>query len=126
MRIDGKVAIVTGAAQGIGKAIAERFVADGAKVVVADTQVDKGKAVAAALGERCMFVACDVGDKKAVDHLVAETVARFGRLDIAVCNAGISHSADFLDLEEAQFERVLPVNLKGPFLLGQAAARSST
>jgi NAD(P)-dependent dehydrogenase (short-subunit alcohol dehydrogenase family) len=123
MRIDGKVAIVTGAAQGIGKAIVERYVAAGAKVVLADTQVEKGSAIAAGLGENCLFVECDVGDKAAVESLVSRTVAHFGTVDIAVCNAGISHSADFLDLEEEQFDRVLRVNLKGPFLLGQAAAR---
>ncbi len=124
MRIEGKVAIVTGAAQGIGKAIAKRYVEAGAKVALADTQEEKGRAVAAELGdEHCLFVACDVGDKRAVDALAQRTIERFGALDIAVCNAGISHSADFLDLEEAQFDRVLRVNLKGPFLVGQAAAR---
>lgn len=124
MNIEGKIAIVSGAAQGIGKAIATRYVQAGAKVALADTQVDKGRAVAAELGEdKCMFVECDVGDKRAVEALVERTIQRFGGLDIAVCNAGISHSAEFLDLEEEQFDRVLRVNLKGPFLLGQAAAR---
>lgn len=124
MHIEDKVAIVTGAAQGIGKAIVERYLAAGAKVVVADTQVAKGSALAARYREsQCAFVECDVGSKPAVDRLVRDTVDRFGTLDIAVCNAGISHSAEFLDLEEEQFDRVLRVNLKGPFLLGQAAAR---
>lgn len=124
MDIEGKIAIVTGAAQGIGRAIAKRYVAGGAKVTIADVQVEKGRALAQELGvENCLFVECDVGDKAAVDAAVARTVERFGGLDIAVCNAGISHSADFLDLDEAQFDRVLRVNLKGPFLLGQAAAR---
>jgi NAD(P)-dependent dehydrogenase (short-subunit alcohol dehydrogenase family) len=123
MRIDGKVAIVSGAAQGIGKAIVERYVAAGAKVVLADTQVEKGSAIAKALGDNCLPVECDVGDKAAVERLVNRTIEHFGTVDIAVCNAGISHSADFLDLEEEQFDRVLRVNLKGPFLLGQAAAR---
>ena len=123
MDIGGKVAIVTGAAQGIGRAIAERYVRAGARVALADTQVEKVSAVAAALGPNAIHVPCDVGDKSAVVNLVERTVEAFGGLDIAVCNAGISHSADFLDLEEEQFDRVLRVNLKGPFLLGQAAAR---
>ena len=123
MRIDGKVAIVTGAAQGIGKAIVERYIAAGAKVVLADVQVEKGQATAAALGSNCLFVECDVGNKMAVDALVLRTVDHFGTVDILVNNAGISHSAEFLDLEEEQFDRVLRVNLKGAFLLGQAVAR---
>jgi NAD(P)-dependent dehydrogenase (short-subunit alcohol dehydrogenase family) len=123
MMIDGKVAIVTGGGQGIGKAIVERYVAAGAKVVLADIQVEKGSAVAAGCGDNCIFVECDVSNKKMVDRLVDRAVDHFGTLDIAVCNAGISHQSEFLDLEEHEFDRVLGVNLKGPFLLGQAAAR---
>lgn len=124
MRIEGKVAIVTGAAQGIGKAIVERYVAAGAKIVLADTQVEKGVSVAAPYGEdKCLFVECDVGDKRSVERLVSRTIEHFGTVDIAVCNAGISHTEEFLDLDEEQFDRVLRVNLKGPFLLGQAAGR---
>lgn len=124
MNIEGKVAIVTGAAQGIGQAIAERYVAAGAKVVIADTQAEKGGAIAARYTpDQCIFQSCDVGDKAEVEKTVAAALDHFGALDIAVCNAGISHSAEFLDLDEEQFDRVLRVNLKGPFLLGQAAAR---
>lgn len=124
MNIQGKVAIVTGAAQGIGKAIVERYLEAGARVAIADTQVEKGRELAARYeGRDCIFVETDTGSKAAVERLVAATVEHFGALDVAVCNAGISHSADFLDLEEEQFDRVLRVNLKGPFLLGQAAAR---
>lgn len=124
MQIEGKVAIVTGAAQGIGRAVVERYLSAGARVVLADTQVEKGSALAARYHEsQCVFVDCDAGDKPSIERLVRETINRFGTVDIAVCNAGISHSADFLDLEEEQFDRVLRVNLKGPFLLGQAVAR---
>lgn len=124
MQIEGKVAIVTGAAQGIGRAVVERYLSAGAIVVLADTQVEKGSALAARYHEsQCVFVDCDAGDKPSIERLVRETINRFGTVDIAVCNAGISHSADFLDLEEEQFDRVLRVNLKGPFLLGQAVAR---
>ena len=125
MQLNGKVAIVTGAAQGIGEAIARKFVAEGALVALADIRESRGAALAEALGGpgRCIFVRCDAGDAGDVKALVARTVDAFGTVDIAVCNAGISHSAEFLDLAEADFDRVLRVNLKGPFLLGQAAAK---
>ncbi|MGE0717612.1 MAG: SDR family NAD(P)-dependent oxidoreductase [Alphaproteobacteria bacterium] len=122
-RLTGKVAIVTGAARGIGLAIAERFAAEGAALALGDIDEERGAAVAARLGERAAFFRCDVGDGASAATLVENAVARFGRVDVAVCNAGIIHTADFLDLAEADFDRVLRVNLKGPFLVGQAAAR---
>src|SRR5262245_16374584 len=122
--LDGKVAIVTGGARGIGLAVAQRFVTDGAAVMIADVEEQAGSAAARSLGEaRCRFMRTDVGDAGDARKLVAETCAEFGKLDVLVNNAGIIHAADFLDLEEADFERVLRVNLRGAFLVGQAAAR---
>ena len=123
MKLNGKVAIVTGGARGIGLAIAKRYVAEGAKVVIADVDVAAGEAAARALGAACRFKAADVGDGQQAQSLVAFAFEAFGALDILVNNAGIVHTADFLDLEEADFDRVLRVNLKGAFLTGQAAAR---
>jgi NAD(P)-dependent dehydrogenase (short-subunit alcohol dehydrogenase family) len=130
MRLTNKVAIVTGGAQGIGRACAERFAAEGARVVIGDVDDEKGPAVATqinthheAAGRVAAYVPCDVGDKAQVDALVEAAAEQFGGLDICVANAGIIHTADFLDLEEADFDRVLRVNLKGVFLTGQAAAR---
>ena len=123
-RLDGKVAIVTGGARGIGLAVARRFVQEGAAVTIADVEEEAGRAAARSLGEaKCRFVPTDVGAADDAKKLVAETCAAFGQLDILVNNAGIIHAADFLDLQEADFERVLRVNLKGAFLVGQAAAR---
>ena len=122
-RLDGKVAIVTGAARGIGLAIARRYVAEGARVVVADIDSGAGEAAARAIGVNARFVAADVGDAREAERLVAETCRAFGDLDVLVNNAGIIHGADFLELAEADFDRVLRVNLKGAFLVGQAAAR---
>jgi glucose 1-dehydrogenase len=123
MRLNGKVAIVTGGARGIGLAIARRYVAEGAKVVIADVDQTSGEAAARALGAACRFIATDVGDATQAQRLIADAVAAFGSLDILVNNAGIVHGADFLDLKEADFDRVLRVNLKGAFLVGQVAAR---
>ncbi|HLI13544.1 MAG TPA: SDR family oxidoreductase [Alphaproteobacteria bacterium] len=123
MRLAEKVALVTGGAQGIGLACAKRFLAEGVKVVIADVNTRAGEAAAGALGTRCRFVACDVGEKAQVDAAVAATVAAFGRLDICVANAGTIHTAEFLDIAETDFDRVIRINLKGVFLTGQAAAR---
>jgi len=123
MRLEDKVAIVTGAARGIGLAIAKRYAAEGARVVLADVDAVAGEAAARAIGANARFIVTDVGDAKAADNVVAEACRAFGALDILVNNAGIIHGADFLDLAEADFDRVLRVNLKGAFLVGQAAAR---
>jgi NAD(P)-dependent dehydrogenase (short-subunit alcohol dehydrogenase family) len=81
------------------------------------------QAALAAEGVEAAGVACDVGDKASVEAAVAAAVARFGGLDVAVANAGIVRSADFLEMTEADFDAVIRVNLKGAFLTGQAAAR---
>jgi len=118
-----KVALITGAARGLGFAIAKRFIEDGAKVVLSDIDEKTGVEAAKSLGANAHFVACDVGDANAVDALVKAAVEKFGALDILVNNAGIVSPADFLDVKEADFDRVLRVNVKGSFLAGQAAAK---
>lgn len=126
MRLQDKVTIITGAADGIGLACAERFCTEGAKVVLADIDDRKGKAQAKRLtqdGFAAEFAYCDVSQKADVERLVEATVAHWGRLDGLVANAGVVHVADFLELAEADFDRVLGVNLKGVFLTGQVAAR---
>ncbi len=123
MKLQQKVAIVTGAANGIGLACARRFVAEGAQVMLADIDQAAGLAAVAELGAASSFCKADVGVKSDVDLLIGATLAAFGRIDILINNAGITHAADFLDLAEEDFDRVLRVNLKSMFLCGQAAAR---
>jgi glucose 1-dehydrogenase len=122
-RLENRVALVTGAARGIGLAIAKRFLEDGAKVVLSDIDEKTGAEAAKSFGASAHFIACDVGDAKSIEALVSATVAKFGALDILVNNAGIIHTADFLEISESDFDRVLRVNLKGSFLAGQAAAK---
>ncbi|MEX0405775.1 SDR family oxidoreductase [Aquibium sp. LZ166] len=125
MPLDGKVAIVTGAAGGIGYAIAERFLREKAKVVIADVDAEKGAAAEKDLGRlgEVQYMKVDVGRRLDVHNLVAAAIDSYGDIDILVNNAGIVHGADFLDLTEEDFDRVLSVNLKGTFLTGQAVAR---
>ena len=123
MALQNKVAIVTGGAKGIGRAIAERFATDGARVVIADIDEKAGRSAAKEIGSAARFVRCDVGDAAEVEDLVKSAVQVSGRIDVLVNNAGIVHGADFLDVTEADFDRVLRVNLKGAFLVGQAVAR---
>jgi glucose 1-dehydrogenase len=127
MRFAGQVAVVTGGANGIGRACAEAFGAEGAAVAVADIDAEAGPAVARAIeatGGRATFIKTDVGDAAQAQRLIDRTLAAFGRLDVLINNAGIIRTADFLEISEADFDAVLRVNLKGVFLVGQAAARA--
>lgn len=128
MRLKEKVALVTGAGSGIGEAIAVRFAAEGAKVVVnyhkggkhpGETVVQqivaqKGQAIA---------IAAEVNQRAEVEAMVQEIVARFGRLDIAVCNAGVEIKRPFLDVADDEWNKVISVNLYGSFLVSQIASR---
>jgi glucose 1-dehydrogenase len=121
MRLKDKRAIVTGAAQGLGRAIAQQFVTEGARVLMADIDGPGVTAAAKAIGAEAMQ--SDVAVKTEIDALTAHAIQIFGGIDIVVNNAGITHAADFFDLTEADWDRVMNVNLKAAFLLSQAAAR---
>ena len=116
----GKRAIITGAARGIGASIAERFVSEGASVLLADRD-DAVQAIAASLGQ--ISARTDVSKKADVDALFAQAEAAWGGLDILVNNAGIIHKAELEDITEEAFDRVMMVNVKGAFLSTQHAAK---
>jgi NAD(P)-dependent dehydrogenase (short-subunit alcohol dehydrogenase family) len=120
-RLTGKRAVVTGAAQGIGKAIAAAFVAEGAELLLADVDAARLAATAAELGQE-PFV-CDVSRKAEIDRLFARLAERWGGLDILVNNAGVTHAAELDALTEDDFDRVFAINLKAALWATQAAAR---
>ena len=121
-----KVCLITGGAQGIGEACARLFLEQGAKVVIVDIQSERGQSLASQLqqqGHEILFIASDIGNKIEVDAVIKQVIAQYGRLDVLVSNAGIFKAAPFLEVSESDFDEVLRVNLKGAFLMGQAAAR---
>jgi NAD(P)-dependent dehydrogenase (short-subunit alcohol dehydrogenase family) len=121
-RFDGQVAVVTGAGSGIGAAAADRFAAEGARVVYADR--DTGRLGRITASDSVLPVAADVADPGSVEQLVAATLDRFGRVDVVVSNAGIWRGSPFLDVTDEEWDEVLGVNLKGTFLVCRGFARA--
>src|SRR3954453_18521341 len=127
MRFRDEVAIVTGAGRGIGQAIATSLAAEGASVVVADIDTESARRVAdkiVAGGGRAIAIQADVAEPAQVNSLIGDTLARFGRIDVLVNNAGIGSNKPFLDTTLEEWELQLRVNLTGTFLCGQAAAKA--
>ncbi len=124
-QLAGKVAIVTGGASGLGRATVERFVAEGAMVVIADIDAERGEALAGNLGEAAIFRRTDVADPDSVQQLVDHAVSVFGGLNVMVNNAGVpcKRFPRFLDEELADFHHVMGINLLGVMLGSQRAAR---
>jgi 3-oxoacyl-[acyl-carrier protein] reductase len=121
MRLDGKTALVTGAGSGIGKTIAETYAREGARVALADIDLDAAKTAARAIGNNAIALACDVAKKAEVAAMVNDTLAAFGRLDILVNNAGTTHvNKPMLEITEDEYDRTFAVNVKGLFLCCQA------
>jgi len=122
MELENKVALVTGAASGFGRGIAEAFVREGARVACLDVNREGADAVAGGLGKAARAFACDVADGASVRTAVRGAHAAFGRLDIVVNNAGISHrNRPMLEVDEAEFDRVFAVNVKSIYHMAQAA-----
>jgi acetoin reductase-like protein len=126
MRLEGKTAIVTGGAQGIGRATAHRFAQEGARVVIGDLQEDGAKAVAEEIGKdggEAFGMALDVRDQAQAQAVVDAAVERFGGVDILMNNAGVIRITPFLEIDEAEWDLLFDVNCKGMLWCSQAAAR---
>jgi NAD(P)-dependent dehydrogenase (short-subunit alcohol dehydrogenase family) len=125
MKLKDQVVIVTGAGRNIGKAIAKLFASEGAKVVVADMDQGRGQSVVSELqksGHEAMLVLCDISKSKDVQEMVKKVVERFGGIDILVNNAAITDRVDILESAEEEFDRVISVTLKGPYLVSKYVA----
>ncbi len=121
MRLSNRTALITGSARGIGLAVAERLIAEGARVMLSDIDAATLKDAGGRLN--CPTKVADVAQSSEIRDLIGAAVAELGRIDILVNNAGVVHTADFLDLAEADFDRVLSINLKSAFIASQAVAR---
>ncbi|MGM9924888.1 MAG: glucose 1-dehydrogenase [Bacillus sp. (in: firmicutes)] len=115
-RLEGKVAIITGAAQGMGASHARKFIEEGAKVVLTDLNEEKGKAFAAELGENALFVKQNVTSAEDWANVVAETEKAFGKVNVLVNNAGITITKSILEVTEAEYRRIVDINQVSVFL----------
>ena len=122
-RLDGKCALITGAARGIGLAFAEAYAREGARVAIADIDIARAREAAAGIGEGAIAVGMDVTRQESIDAAVAETVERLGRIDILVNNAALFSAAPIVEIERADFDRLFAVNVAGPLFTLQAVAR---
>jgi glucose 1-dehydrogenase len=126
MKLKDKVSIITGATKGIGLACAEEFAKEGSKVVLSGRTESLGEEAAERIragGGDAEFVRCDISQNAQIQNLVQKTLEKYGRIDVVVNNAGVNHSANFFDISEEDWDWVMSVDLKGTFLLSQAAAK---
>jgi NAD(P)-dependent dehydrogenase (short-subunit alcohol dehydrogenase family) len=122
-RLGGKTALITGAARGIGLAFAKAYVAQGARVAIADINIDAARAAATEIGDAAIAVALDVTDQASIDAAVTETIAAFGQIDILINNAGLFTAAPLVEIERTDYTRVFDINVAGTLFTMQAVAR---
>lgn len=122
-RLTGKCALITGAARGIGLAFAQAYVAEGARVAIADIDITRARAAAAEIGPNAIAVHMDVTDQASIDSAVAETVAQLGQIDILINNAAIFSAAPITEITRADFDRTFDINVAGTLFTLQAVAK---
>ena len=120
MRLENKVAVITGGASGIGLAAVKRFAIEGAKVAILDYNEQAGQQVAAAYGNEVAFFKADVSNQEEVQQAVKAIAEHFGQIDILINNAGITRDASLLKMSAADFDKVIQINLNGVFYCTQA------
>ncbi|MDD3284572.1 MAG: SDR family NAD(P)-dependent oxidoreductase [Patescibacteria group bacterium] len=122
MRLENKVAIVTGSGSGIGFAIAEKFISEGARVVFSD--INNDNSLVLKFGEKALFIKCDVSKSGEVDDLINKTIEHFGKLDVMVNNAGIGGNSGILDITDESWDKTISINLSGTMFGMRAAAKA--
>ena len=122
-RLQGKTALITGAARGIGRAFAEAYVREGARVAIGDIDLDRARASAEEIGPGAIAVEMDVTRQESIDAAVAVTVAAFGRIDILINNAAVFTAAPIVEIERADYQRIFDINVSGTLFTMQAVAR---
>ncbi len=122
-RLSGKSALITGAARGIGLAFARAYVAEGARVAIADINIDRAREAAAEIGEAAIAVEMDVTSQVSIDRAVSETIEAFGQIDILINNAALFTAAPLVEIERADYARVFDINVGGTLFTMQAVAR---
>lgn len=123
MRLDGKTALITGAARGIGRAFAERYVREGARVAIADIDIDRARQTASDIGDSAIAVRMDVTDQTSIDDAVAQIIDQLGRIDILINNAAIFTAAPITEITRADYARTFDINVTGTLFTLQAVAK---
>ncbi|MEB8432765.1 L-iditol 2-dehydrogenase [Cocleimonas sp. KMM 6892] len=122
-RLEGRVALITGSARGIGRSFAKHYIDEGAKVVIADINIEQAQATAKELGENSIAIGLDVTQQESIDTCVAETIQQLGKIDILINNAALFSAAPTIEIERKDYEKLYAVNVSGTLFMLQAVAK---
>ena len=122
-QLEGKTALITGSARGIGRAFAQAYIREGARVAIADINLTRAQETAAELGDHAIAVALDVTKQDSIDLAVSETISAFGQIDILVNNAALFSAAPIVEIDRADYQTLFDINVSGPLFMMQAVSR---